>query len=81
LRSDALLIENEYLQASKNTLDALQDVTGLPRAELESIANEVAYSYQTYDADFFSIRNQLAAVLGSFGVFSVLFWMLVDWIV
>ena len=81
LRSDALLMENEYLQATKNTLDALQDVTGLPRAELESIANEVAYSYQGYDADFFSIKNQLVAVLGSFGVLSVLFWLLVVWIV
>ena len=39
LRSDALVSENDYLQATQNTLDALEDVTGLPRPELESIAN------------------------------------------
>ena len=81
LRSDALLEGNEYLQATHNTLDALEDVTGLPRTELESIANEVSYTYQPDHAGFFSIKNQLVAVLGSFGVLIVLFWLLVVWIV
>jgi hypothetical protein len=81
LRSDALLVENEYLQATKNTLDALEDVTGLPRTELESIANEVRYTFEPYNSDFFSIKNQLVTVLGSFGILIVLFWLLIVWIV
>ena len=48
LRSDTLISENDNLQATKNTLDALEDVTGLPRTELESIADEVSWcDYQT----------------------------------
>ena len=81
LRSDTLLEENECLQATNNTLDALEDVTGLPRTELESIANEVRYAFKPYDTDFFSIKNQLVAVFGSFGIIIVLFWLLIVWII
>ena len=78
LRSDALVSENDYLQATNDTLDALEDVTGLPRTELESIANEVSYAFKPYDPDFFSIKNQLVTVLGSFGILIVLFGLLAD---
>jgi hypothetical protein len=78
LRSDALVSENDYLQATNDTLDALEDVTGLPRTELESIANEVSYAFKPYDTDFFSIKNQLVTVLGSFGILIVLFGLLAD---
>ena len=81
LRFDALLQENEYLQATNHTLDALEDVTGLPRTELETLASEVRYAFTPYDTDFFSIKNQLLTVLGSFGILIVLFWLLVVWIV
>ena len=81
LRSDALVVENEYSQATQNTLDALEDVTGLPRPELESIANEVSYAFKPYDTDFFSIKNQIVTVLGSLGVLIVLFWLLYVWII
>jgi hypothetical protein len=81
LRSDALLLKNEYFKATHNTLDALEDVTGLPRTELESIANEVRYAFKPYDTDFFSIKNQLVTVLGSFAILIVLFWLLIVWII
>ncbi len=81
LRSDALVSENDYLQATNDTLDALEDVTGLPRTELESIANEVSYAFKPYDTDFFSIKNQLVSVLGSFGILTVLCWLFAVWII
>ena len=81
LRSDTLTLERQYSQAAHNTLDALEDLTELPRAELESIANEVSYSFKPYDADFFSIKNQLVMVLGSIGILFGLLWLLYVWII
>ena len=46
-------------QYTRYTIDALEDVTGLPRLELENIANEVRTSYKTAEEKFFSIKNQL----------------------
>jgi hypothetical protein len=79
-RKDSLRKEQEKMQTTQHTLEALQEVTGLPRAELESIANEVRYSSKPYEKDFFSIKNQFLMVFGSFGFLIFLIWMLILWI-
>lgn len=79
-RKDSLRKEREVMQTTQHTLEALQEVTGLPRAKLESIANEVRYSSKPYERDFFSIKNQFLMVFGSFGFFIFLIWMLILWI-
>ncbi|MEJ2731203.1 MAG: hypothetical protein P8185_22305 [Deltaproteobacteria bacterium] len=40
-RADILRQERQFAQKTQHTLDALQEVTGLHRPELESIAEEV----------------------------------------
>jgi hypothetical protein len=81
LRSDVFLMEHQHRQATRYTLDALEDVTGLPRTELESIADEVSYSFEPYETDFFSIKNQLVTVLGSAVILIVFVGLLIRWII
>jgi len=62
-----LLARNEQkMFHTKHTLDALEEVTGLPRADLERIADEVNGTYFPEDEGAFSIKNQLifALILG-----------------
>ncbi len=80
-RSDALLQEHECTQATGHTLDALEEVTGLARIELETIAGEVRYAFKPYDKDFFSIKNQIALVCGPLGIGIVLIGLLIGWLV
>jgi hypothetical protein len=48
--------EREGLRYNQDVLDALQDLTRLPRPELERIAEEVSGAKSS---DFFSVRQQL----------------------
>jgi len=54
--------EKEQLLYTKDIVDALDEITNLPREELEQIAGET----KTYDAEdgegFFSIRHQVIFV-------------------
>ena len=68
-RADILRQEKQNLQKTQHTLDALQEVTGLHRPELESIADAVRLSHQMRKDDFFSIKNQ---ILMTFGVASLI---------
>ena len=79
-RKDFLRQEKEKIQTTQYTLDALHEVIGLPREELESIANEVRYASKPYERDFFSIENQFLMVFGTFGCLIFLIWMLILWI-
>lgn len=79
-RSDVLLMEHHRAQAIDNTLDALEEVTGLARIELETIAGEVRYALEPCARDFFSIKNQITLVGGSFGILIVLIGLLIGWI-
>jgi hypothetical protein len=54
------------------TLDALQDVTGLPRPDLESIADDIRLSRQIKHDDFFSIKNQILMTFGLAGLILIL---------
>jgi hypothetical protein len=79
-RFDLLQEKKVNLQSSKHTLDALQDVTGLPRVELETIAEEARSCLEAYDEKFFSVKNQTLMVFGSFGIIIMLIWLVVIWI-
>jgi len=67
-RADTLWHEKQSLQKTEYTLDALQDVTGLPRPDLESIAEDVRLSRQMTRDDFFSIKNQILMIFGLVGL-------------
>ncbi len=79
-RFDFLRDEKLKVQHTEHTLDALQQVTGLPRMELETIAEEVRCSFEVYEEKFFSVKNQAAMVLGSFGLLILLVWLLIIWL-
>lgn len=51
--------EKEKLLDREDILDALEDVTDLPRLELENIARDVRASFTHGSEDFFSIRHQI----------------------
>jgi hypothetical protein len=71
-RADILRQERQDEQKIQHTLDALQEVTGLHRPELESIANEVRRSVQMTRDDFFSIKNQILMTFGAASVILIL---------
>ena len=64
-------------QYTRYTIDALQEVTGLPRIELESIANEVRASFGTGEEKFFSIKNQIILAGSVLMPLCVLAWLTV----
>ena len=66
--ADILRQEKQNLQKTEYTLDALQEVTGLPRPHLESIADDVRLSRQMTRDDFFSIKNQILMTFGIAGL-------------
>jgi hypothetical protein len=78
-RYDTLRHKEAQSQATGYTLDALQELTGLPRVELETIAHEVAYALNPYGNDFFSVKHQVLMVLGTFGIFFFLIPVLIRW--
>ena len=71
-RADVLRQERQYAQKTQHTLDALQEVTGLRRPELESIADEVRLSIQMTGDDFFSIKNQILMTFAAAGVILII---------
>jgi hypothetical protein len=58
-RADLMRQERQHLAKTQHTLAALQEVTGLHRHELESIAAAVKRSLQGTRDDFFSIKMQM----------------------
>jgi hypothetical protein len=66
--ADVLRQQKQNLQKTQYTLDALQEVTGLPRPHLESIADDVRISRQMTHDDFFSIKNQILMTFGIVGL-------------
>jgi hypothetical protein len=71
-RAEILRQERQDAQTTQHTLDALQEVTGLLRPELESIADEVRLSVQVTRDDFFSIKNQILMTLAAAGLILIL---------
>ena len=75
-RAHILRQEKQNLQKTEYTLDALQEVTGLPRPDLESIAEEVRLSWQMTHDDFFSIKSQILMTLGVSSLILILSWFM-----
>lgn len=73
-RTDIWRHKNQHLQKTQHTLDALKEVTGLPRPQLESIADEITLSLRVTNENFFSIKNQILMTLGVFGFILILGW-------
>ena len=73
-RADIYRHKKQHLQKTQHTLDALEEVTGLPRPQLESIADEITLSLQVTNKDFFSIKNQILLTFGVFGFILILSW-------
>jgi hypothetical protein len=61
-QSDRLQQERQNLRGVKHTLDALHEVTRLPRPELKAIANAAMRSVEVPTENFFSIKNQILIV-------------------
>jgi hypothetical protein len=74
-RADLHHQETADRQYTRYTIDALEEVTGLPRLELETIANEVRASYGTNEDVFFSIRNQIIMVGSALVPLIILAWL------
>jgi len=70
--ADRLRQEKQNQQKTEYTLDALQEVTGLPRPHLESIADAVKRSRQMIHDDFFSIKNQILMTCGLAGLIVII---------
>lgn len=72
--------EKERQLYRQEILEALEDVTDLPRWELESIFRDITESYVRGEGDFFSIKHQavLAAYMGAFafGIIAIAVWLL-----
>ena len=64
-------------QYTRYTIDALEDVTGLPRLELENIATEVRASYKTAEEKFFSIKNQLLIAGSTSAALIIFIWLII----
>jgi len=68
IRRQAFIRAHEYgrkkedRQDTRYTLDALQELTGLPRHELENIAATVSTVYEPEEGGFFSVKNQFLVV-------------------
>ncbi len=67
-RADELRHKRQYLARTQYTLDALEEVTGLHRPELKSIADAVKLSLRGTQDEFFSLKRQ---ILITFGIFSI----------
>ena len=62
-RANHRILEQNHRRNDGFTLDALEEVTGLSRSELEQIAAEVRASFERPPRDYFSIKAQLIFVL------------------
>lgn len=74
IRANDYVREEEVRQDIRYTLDALQELTGLPRHELENIAATVSTVYEPEEDSFFSVKNQLLVVSAGLGLSCLLVW-------
>ena len=79
-RMDLLARQKADALHTRHTIDALEQVTGLARAELESIAGEVSPLFAADGDNFFSIKDQLI-ISGAVSVpVLVIILLMVRWI-
>ena len=77
IRADQGRREEELTQATRYTLDALQELTGLPRRELETIAANVKACCHQEEREFFSVKNQLLIVLAGLALIGSFAWFFI----
>lgn len=75
--ADVLRQERQLNVKTQHTIVALQDVTGLQRPELDSIADDVKLSLQGPCDNFFSIKRQILITAGIFGSVIILSGLMV----
>lgn len=73
-RADRRRQKEQLRQKTQHTLDALQEVTGLPRPELDSIAEDIKQSLQATHEGFFSIKTQILITMGVSAFILILSW-------
>ena len=79
-RMDLLARQKENALHTRHTINALEQVTGLARPELESIAGEVSAQFAADGDNFLSIKDQLI-VSGAVSVpVLILILLMVRWI-
>jgi len=79
-RRDLLDQQTADAQQTQYTLDALAQVTGLSRLELERIAGEVTASFAADHENFFSIKHQLILTGSAFIPVLAITWLVAIWI-
>jgi hypothetical protein len=86
IRRQALIHADQRCREAQNrlnlryTLDALQEVTNLPRRELEAIAADVRAFYEPEDKDFFSVKSQFMMVSSGLALISLFLWVTIQFI-
>ena len=74
IHADQRCREEENRQDTGHTLDALQELTRLPRRELETIAANVRAFYEPEEGDFFSVKNQFLIVSSGLALICLSIW-------
>jgi len=79
-RMDLLQQQSTSAQQTQDTIDALEQVTGLPRLELETIADQVNAFFRADDDVFFSVKDQLIISAAAFIPVLIFIWLMIRWI-
>jgi len=74
IRADQRYREAQNRQDTRHTLDALQELTELPRRELETLAANVRACYEPGERDFFSVRTQFLMVSSGSALIGFFIW-------
>ena len=80
VRADLQRQDRRHFRATSLTIEALEEITGLPRSELEQIAEEVRASFKKKRKDYFSIKSQFIMVLALSVALVLLIYGLIRWI-
>ena len=67
--------EDEVRRDTRYNLDVLQELTGLPRHELQYIAATVSTTCDREEENFFSIKNQFLMVSAGLGLCCFFIWI------
>ena len=81
IRADQRRRQAELKLETRYTLDALQELTGLPRRELEAIAANVTACNHQESGEFFSIKNQLLMVFSGLAMIGLFVWICAGWVI
>lgn len=75
IRADQRRRETVLMRETCYTFDVLQELTGLPRRELETIAADVKACCHQEDREFFSVKHQLLMVFSGLVLIGSFAWV------